>query len=110
MKLNEQLTRIQEIMGLINESDLSLYVRRRLYMIDELVKQHVYSARLGDIDFKTFLSFVKDMVIKDFANSVAREADEFDQIKVKYGDEIKKMINDQYLEMIKQFYLDNSEK
>ena len=105
MNLNEQISRIHEMMG-VNPTDVSLSkVRRRLDKLPEYVKSAYMW--LNATKFNSFDSFLQRVIFSTLRNFVTESginAPEIGKIMVEIGPFIREYIMDNHLDEIENDY------
>ena len=105
MNLQENIQRIKEVMGFINE-DVPPQIRRRMDLLDKLIKSS-YEWLLPSTfnNFDEFLDRVVFSTTRDFSNELGLE-DYEEILKVRDESEefIKNIIIDNYVDEIKEYF------
>jgi hypothetical protein len=105
MNLQENIYRIKEVMGFINE-DVPPQIRRRMDLLDKLIKSS-YEWLLPSTfnNFDEFLDRVVFSTTRDFSNELGLE-DYEEILKVRDESEefIKNIIIDNYVDEIKEYF------
>ena len=107
MNLQENINRIKEVMGIINESNLDSF-KRRMGELPKYIKS-TYQW-LAPKMFKDFEEFVERVIFSTTRDFVAFELnindyDEMDKIREEVLPYIKDFIINNYLEEIRQYYI-----
>jgi hypothetical protein len=105
MNLQENIHRIKEMMGFVNDN-VPPQIRRRMDLLDKLIKssyEWLLPSRFNNFD--EFLDRVVFSTVRDFSNELGLE-DYEEIIKVRDESEefIKNIIIDNYIDEIKEYF------